>query len=344
MRYEIITYHNAINYGAMLQAYALQTFLTGRGSSCKILNFGKIPDKIVNIRQERIRGVFKIPYYLALRNLYGKFRELKTRTSYPDILLVGSDQVWNPLKIKPEFYADFAPASIYKASYAASIGISKIPSDRVEKFTKLIGYMDKISVREKDAKILLNNITRNEDISVNVDPVFLLDKEDWAKLEKPYEVDKKYGKYIFCYILYRDPWLNQRLKQISQQTGLKVIVVELGGYRDIYHHKMIRDAGPEEFLSLLHHAELVITSSFHGTALSILYGKPFYTVVNPNANSRIINILERFSLKERILNPQCEIKLKAPDYQAIQKVLYNEREKTENYFEKIESEVLNKRG
>lgn len=316
----IITKYSAYNYGAMLQAYALQTTIEKLGATPIMVDFEKqerpnfkvgksiigLINKIYSIRykNELANGFKRFEQFrdesLYLSNSYNSYAELKENPPEADVYISGSDQVWNPLKIQETSFLRFLPKDKVKASYAASMGISYIPKGSMRLFAEYVSDFDFISVREEDAKKLIEESTE-EKCRVDVDPVFLLSKDEWKELAVPSQIKKP---YILCYCLYRPQWLNDWLKKLNKATGKDIVVVTINAYRNLYHNKIVRDAGPREMLGLLINAGFVISSSFHGVALSIVNRKPFYAIINPDAPSRIENMLKRFHLENRTLSPE----------------------------------------
>ena len=219
------------------------------------------------------------------------------------------------------------PENAIRAAYAASLGISYLPEGTKSIIKEYLADMDYISVREKSAKALLSDLTGKE-INVNIDPVFLLNKDEWKHLGTKTKIRKP---YIMCYVLYRPGWLNNWLKRLHKNTGLDIVVVSTEAYRNIYHNDMVRDAGPKEFLGLIQNAEFVVSSSFHGVALSVANQKPFYAVVNPDMPSRISDLLSTLGLEDRIITDKSEAQTKDIDYAEAERRIETEREKSFKY-------------
>ena len=214
----------------------------------------------------------------------------KAMENREDIYLAGSDQIWYPDKCDPLFFLDFAKGS-RRISYAASMGKTQIPQDREEKLGDLLRGFERISVREKDCVDALRKVT-NQDISVHIDPTFLLDTEAWRAMEKAYPVKEP---YILLYMIYWNSECKNKVLELKKRTGLPVYAV-CSDVSRVYADKHLYDVGVEEFLWLVDHAKYVVTSSFHGVAFSILFRKKFAAVVNPQLPSRIENILNVLSV------------------------------------------------
>ena len=341
MRIHIVTYHNVYNYGAMLQAYGLQKKLQNMRYDVDFLNVAppkkSIYDPLHNWKK-MVKNLMVFRYHKSLlqgrRNCDTFVQQYLNEVEYPtqifpeDVYLSGSDQVWNPLSGVPEFFLGFVPDHIKKISYAASIGMSDIPADKLEDFQEKINRFQSISVRESRAKELVGGLT-DKHVHQNIDPVFLLSKEEWKQLEKPISIKHK---YILVYVLYQPQGLNEELKKLKEQTGYKIVVVGNFGYRNIFHDLFIRYAGPQEFIYLIRNAEMVVSSSFHGVAMSIVMEKEFLAWVNPSSPSRIESLLSLFGLQDRIVT-SLRVPEKRIDYQMIQRVKEKEVKKAEDYLQ-----------
>lgn len=326
----LTTKYSSYNFGAMLQTYALQKTIEKLEAECLVVDADRQMKKglmpwtspgliIQNIfsylYKDKIQMGYKRfdefldSYSLTLH--YNNYDELKSRPPEADVYLSGSDQIWNPLDVKEFYFLRYAPKDKVRASYAASMGISHMPDGAKRIWNEYLQDIDYISVREKTAKTLIEKMSGRK-VEVHVDPVLLLSPEEWKKEAVKPDFDKQ---YIFCYILYRPDWLNKWLKQLHKETGKEIVVISSDAYRNVYHTKMVRDAGPREMLGWLQNADFVISSSFHGVALSIANRKPFYAVVNPNAPARITDMLDTFGLKDRIIDKTHSFELEAINYE-----------------------------
>lgn len=208
-----------------------------------------------------------------------------------DIYLAGSDQVWNPLRIRPEFFLEFVPEGKKRFSYAASMGVTKIPPEREGVFADLIRKFDTVSVREEDNAPVISRFT-DVPVQVHIDPVFMLDRETWKQYASPYKVDRP---YVLVYALYWDKSLNAQLRRLHRETGMDIIAVS-DHLQRVYATKRVYDADIGQFLWLIDHAEAVVSSSFHGIALSVIFNKKLVAVNNPQAPSRVACLLERLQV------------------------------------------------
>ena len=122
--------------------------------------------------------------------------------------------------------------------------------------------------------------------------------------------------------------------EISKKLQLPIVILRYNNKNDMFNHFVKKyDAGPEDFLAYIDHAALVLSSSFHGTAFSLIYHKPFY-VLNGINDNRISEILNKTNMTERSLESIEDIKnvnLNKPDEKMIDLFLENERVRSELY-------------
>lgn len=311
----IITYHFARNYGAVLQCFALQTFLEKKGYSVEIINYvnsiqynnNDYYKHGFNIKKV-IANVLLFPFfrvrkeknkrfddfnkkYLNLSEKVENLEELEEliKNKKYDYLISGSDQVFNP-NIEDFDLAFLFPfeTKAKKISYAASTGNAN--NNDINKIKKYILDFDKISIREKNDLVKFDGIEKK--IFVTPDPVMILKKDDWTK---EFNNDTN-EKYLLCYFLHKKMF-NKEFKtanKIAKSRNLKII--NLNARYSFFSLKKgtIFNAGPEEFVNYIKNSSFVCTDSFHGTLFSIIFEKEFVCFdsrANKN-DSRRKNLLE----------------------------------------------------
>lgn len=313
------------NYGGCLQAYALQAYLkTFPGLEvCNIDLF--TPERI---RKERIfytnepnvavhaaTLLLTLLRYSGLRRRHQRIQRFKERylslkvcQSYEeiaallgemDVLVSGSDQVFNPVyPTRRIFYLDFPHEGIRKVAYAPSFGISYFSSETEREIAPWVRDFDALSCREWEGAEFLSRIT-GHDVPVLADPSLLLTSEEWAKVAVSPLID---GEYIFVYDLNGGRELIDIALKIKKRTGLP-IVCQTQKVRKFYPiDRQIYDSGPAEFLGWIRHAAYVVTDSFHGTLFSALFQRRFHTyVAYPRTASRIGNLLSMLGCEDRIV-------------------------------------------
>lgn len=344
MKFNIVTFHRAYNYGAVLQAYALQEFIKQMGYSVGVYDYcspgenqykgikGRILHYILRLNKKSI---------LVREKKYNKFVEemLNLNTEKDsDIYIAGSDQVWNPCGIMdPVYFLQFVAEASVKASYAASLGDTIVPEEKKDLLKAYINNFDFISVRENASKDALLTLCE-KDISINVDPTLLHDADFWTNIAD--KIDNIPEKYILVYLMHKPQNINVLLKWLKKETGYKVVVVDgQGMVQGMLTHLIINDvavhnAGPKEFLWLIANAQTVVTSSFHGTVFSLLFHKEVYSI-GSNPNSRIGHLLHICGLNMISENAVNFNRHNTIDWQNIDKILRQEREKSFKYLKRV---------
>lgn len=328
----ILTLYDPINYGACLQTYALRAFLECSGFDAEVIDYRPSTsgvDKRTTFQKVR-SCIWKNTLYKLLNDksrfektnqfkkenikyssgTFYNFEELNCGCSY-DSLIVGSDQVWNPQIIGSDkaWFLGFSDASL-RIAYAASFGVSQLDECFWKTYAESLKKLNAISVREETgAEIVWKLVQRRA--SVVVDPVFLISKKQWEKLSvQPSE--KK--KYILSYYMQGDSKVESTIDETSKKYAIehncKIINI---GKRDITKLKVWEPnafgIGPGEFLGLIQKAEAVVTNSFHGTAFSLIFEKPFVSVANTDKNSlasRIVDLLVRLNMQQWIQDVRSE--------------------------------------
>lgn len=338
MKIKTITCHNVYNYGAILQAYALQRFLEDNGHEVEIIDYApryhsnsswnipenssvyKLASKFVvihllyalhryikkkrNVNTIRLKKFddFTAEYLHVTSHKYKNFEDIQKNPPLADMYIAGSDQIWNPIGntgLDPAFYLNFGGSGIKRISYAASFGVSQIGVNVQSVIKKYLRELDSISVRENTGLKILNELGVKNATRV-LDPVFLLGKNVWLSLLSA--VDKlERANYILVYDFFQDDeYIKDMAFKIKQKFGYKIVSVNDNGMLP-YADRNISDASPLEFLSLINNAKVVVSNSFHATAFSIILNKDFYTypVLRHNNESRMIDLLNEFGLIER---------------------------------------------
>lgn len=341
MKISTITCHHVYNYGATLQAYALQKHLTSMGYDYEIINYipwyhnrycfwsvnrfsshynlinRNIPLKLLwclkynlpNILREYKRkkafDKFDSKYLNISKTKYSSIEELRKSPPQADVYICGSDQIWNQNAtngIEKAYYLDFGDTDTYRMSYAPSFGSDSLPDNKAE-IAKLLHNIDTLSVREKSGKEILNELGF-PDTEVVVDPAFLLDKTQWKDLSVNAKAIKRPSKYILLYNFKDNNKIRDFISKLKET--LKIPIVCIHGYDNItYADITVKDAGPSEFINLIEHAEAVVSDSFHATVFSIIFNREFYTfsLNGQNNTARMKNLLETLGITKR-LNPE----------------------------------------
>ncbi|KZX11062.1 polysaccharide pyruvyl transferase family protein [Methanobrevibacter curvatus] len=326
MKVGIITFSSAHNYGAMLQTYALQETVKNMGFGVEIINFRpKVIDNIYDPFRRKRRNWLDIKYYKHRIDLYTKYRfkirkfngfekflkeNLNTTKPYQtfyqlldanlsyDLLIAGSDQIWNQeitQGLNPAYFLKFADDKSKKISYGASIGSDTIEKFDLNIFKHYLKNFDSISIRESSALNFIKKLT-NKNVDIVVDPTLLQNKEFYEKIKNDNilnELKLKKDDYVFVFTLEHNEEIFKIADEFSKNNGFKV-VFNRPVKRFENQVKSVPFVDPKEFLSLIYNAKYIVTNSFHGLIFSILFNKKFITVPNtetPQRSEEIINIL-----------------------------------------------------
>jgi len=321
----IITFMQT-NYGAVLQAYATQKYLSDNGVESEIIDF-TTPAHLKAHRVLQDLGcknpikrlaiyMLTMPHYFAIKRRYRRTEEFKRQYYHrtmryhsveqlmnqppkEDIYITGSDQVFNPnINYIPVYYLGFAPDASVKAAYSPSFGIAKFESLDSTLLKRYLMRFDKLSCRESEGAEYIKTLTGRE-VPVVLDPVFLLSREQWSSIAI---TPKEKCDFIFVYDLAGGGNLIRLAQKVKQETGLPIICLTCNSLARYKVDKLIYDAGPAEFVGYISSAKYMVTDSFHGTAFSTIFAKPFYTLIaNKQTSSRITNLLSYFGLEDRIV-------------------------------------------
>lgn len=308
MKIGIITMHKVLNFGSTLQAYALQRKIELLGFNSEIIDYvpnrqsdnicsiHSIKNKFICFLKDAILGfphkiqnkrfnTFYQKHFVCSNKEYNKLNINCNHMDY-DIYCTGSDQVWNPRFINDDtnYLLSFVPTSFPRFSYASSFATSQI-SDNVQLYQKYLAQYNSITVREQTGVNLVNQLV-NTTAQIACDPTILLDEEEWCSIIKESKCIEK-REYILVYLLgymfNMRPQVYSIIDKIQTELGLRVIYLNGSKYEvGRPNSKLIKNCGPAEFLYLIKNANFVITDSFHGTAFSCIFNRPFIGVIRDN--------------------------------------------------------------
>lgn len=212
--------------------------------------------------------------------------DLRNNPNMYDVYIAGSDQIWSYVMSSMLDIYFLAFTKKQCISYASSFGVSKIPIKYKELYKKYIEGLDAVSIREKQGVALANLLTEKEIYNV-VDPTFLLSKSEWLDIFDDTQNPKV--PYVFVYDLIESSYLTDYVIWLSEKENLKIVSASR--------------KSPQQFLSLIANAEHVVTTSFHGTALSINFGVNFTVICrsSKSTNSRMTDICKDFGFEDHIL-------------------------------------------
>ena len=358
MKIGILTFHRALNYGAVLQCYALQETLISMGHDVEVIDYRpayiekyrKPYSKFAIAHREGIKD--KIKEIIAGTLLIGKKRKgskafdsfmkkylhvsstlslpLSTELDY-DVVVVGSDQVWSPqicFGFDPVYWGEVPGLGKRYITYSASMGGHNVITDEMWKDvkSKLANYRY-ISVREKQLQDnLLNHCC--VDVPVTLDPTLLPSVDVYSKAA----IKPSIPHYVLYFCLENEPGALDFAKRIARQMNMPIVRVAAQkefqkgdeGVIDRY------SVTPQEFLGYFKYADVVVTISFHGTVFSTIFKKDFYSLKNPKQD-RALNLLRPLGLESRLVAATDNVEFNPVDYDGVEKKLAELRESSLDY-------------
>lgn len=365
MRIGILTLPLQLNYGGILQAFALSRTLERLGHTPFVIKKGT---KHAN---------WKLPLFLCKRIIkkyvLGQkstiiFYERQTRKEYPivsrniepfinknipqlsvkrfsminaagiDAIVVGSDQIWRPRYVKniKSAYLSFAKSwPIKKISYAASLGTDKWEYSPLQTFIckRLINQFHAISVRENSAVSLLRRHFGIDSLQMP-DPTLLLSQSDYREIASRRK-DTTHHSGIFSYILDHSATADKIIDAVAQKYGTDIYSQTAFDNRLHIPVEQRVQQSVEQWLQNFIDASFVVTDSFHGTVFSIIFNKPFITTGNKaRGNSRFETLLRMFNLNERLITSPDNIDkiIESPiDWESINSMIETYMQKATTY-------------
>lgn len=335
MKIGVLTFHRARNFGGILQCYALVQYLNRCGYDVEVVDYvsKSIESTYSLIRTDGLknflRSLYKIRYSWNSRKLYRRFilnnipvskRKYYSSEDFSgeyDLLLIGSDQVWSKRINKgfDEIYWGNIMTVNRKIAYAVSMGtdhnFSKKENELIAKYLK---NFDKISVREDSLKKEMSFLT-NKSIYTVIDPTLLLEIDDYKKIAQ----FPKEENYILYYQMEMHPDCKERVKELALQLDCPIVVIGVKPEAIIDVEVVFYDYGevsPSQFVGYIYNAKCVITSSFHGVALSIAMRKDFYSL-KLYASDRAENLLRHVGAVNRLISPSHSISFSPVDYEYV---------------------------
>lgn len=363
----IITYHAAYNFGSVLQAYATQEWLSGKGYYPTIINYRMDEQKKVYSifrKGEGIKGhlkdFFSIPLFKYKFEREKRFEQfistkflLTDEFSDPlkmdiisdefDVLISGSDQIWN--KHSNELHnVDWKYMEPYllhnvnkkRISYASSVG-NMNDEEELKKLCKGIINFEHISMREKLGAERIQPFISDR-IELVLDPTFLLTKDEWVNclsLKK-----KKKHKHILFYSLANKKTLGKIKGLLNEliEEGYYIHYITPYNYGTFIKNKKAVNYlwyGPKDFIEAIYNADLVLTDSYHGTILSINMEKQVFSINGEYASDyRKTDILNNLGILSHSITWNShinEIKIDNIDYLSVGKRLNKLRKFSQLY-------------
>lgn len=320
---DILTIHFGVNHGSVLQCYALSRTLGELGADVEVIDYVparyrmwqnvkiKYPDKSLpwKLAFFLASSVIRLPqkgvFYRYLRRVlflskrYSSESQLAASPPTADLYLVGSDQVWNSVYNGLEdgsYLLSFAPKGALRASYAASIGRDDVPDEDMARFRRELPSFSGVSVRENRAAEIVEGL--GVPCRQDLDPVFLLKDDEWRGLASGKGIGER---YVLVYVIARNfGEMLAQAREVADCIGAKLYVLSVRPIRGAGIDRNFVFADPSDFLGLFSRAAFVVSNSFHGTAFSLVFHKPFLTYAT-RYNSRIESILALVGLESRLV-------------------------------------------
>lgn len=332
MKIGILTYHACYNYGANLQAFALQQTLFQLGYDNEIIDYRNKDLQAVNkVLNYHIKNKYDVAFliYNALHFFCVKRRkkhfeefissnlkcselcatdtDVENICNKYDLIICGSDQIWNTkpdIKYNyPIYFLNFEK-KCRRISYAASFGTNvRFYSEESEKkILEHLSKFDRLLVRESSAVEYLqkNGLQAQQ----TLDPTLLLEAKYYRALARPSTISKP---YIVSLNWNGRQFVGSLAKKISKSLNIPLIN-PIVHPRNIFNNIPVKlDIGTSEFLDLIDNAEMVVTSSFHAVVFSILFHKPFVAVLNNTENKftktddRLVGLLRNLGLEKNLV-------------------------------------------
>ncbi|MCA1920536.1 MAG: polysaccharide pyruvyl transferase family protein [Flavobacterium piscis] len=343
----ILTFHRAHNYGAMLQAYALLEFLQSKGYRVEIIDYWPkelqneylwVPNYPYRSTLSRIKGLlwFVLGFSMERKRRAGyvhfilKYLQLSKQIRYKtasqleslnyDVVIYGSDQIWrkHPFtqKFDTVYWGDVPKNVLRKIAYGASSNTLNFSEDDLAFFRNKLKNFYSVGLREKEFGEVLKEYYERP-INIVLDPVFLIDTNVWQNLSLEANIKLPNRPYLLFYHLNYNPHIVKKVEQIARLLKLSVLEIRGRVFPLKVGSRYCQTASPIDFLKLINHADCVITNSFHGTALSILFQKEFYVVGANKGSHRIKNLLETLSLENRFFSDNINLLTDAIDYKKV---------------------------
>ena len=357
MKIGILTFHCALNYGAVLQTYGLQEYLKCLGHEVSVIDYRPAyltdqynvfkwywnpDDSIVRNVMLLIRNLIVLPVRLKRKKRFADFigKYLNIRQYRPngglsdfDAFVFGSDQIWNP-KLTQGFdkvFFGFFPDACGKKliSYAASAGSVECIQPYENTFLSMLSAYTHVSSREQSVAEWIHRHLPETKCYVTLDPVLLADKSVFTSI-----ADKKKSRepYLLIFKLAADEpdTVSDIAKKIAGQKRLHIL--ELVSVEYVRNLSAISSATLERFISLFRDASYVITTSYHGMVFSMLFEKDFnYIGLQGRSIERIDYLLSELGLSNRKVVPGSDAIADTIDYEKVNLILQKKRDDSRNF-------------
>ena len=293
----------------LLKVYAIYplAYVFGLGRDKKKLADEEF-EKYCHEKKRNFDGFLK--KYINLSKTYNNLDDLQKNPPFADCYVVGSDQVWAQLLSKPEnsaFFLDFGDEKTKRIAYAASFSMSEYPENLRSKLAENLSRLNAVSVRETQGIGICNSVgTKATKV---VDPTLLLGTKAFENISVKRMNSNQYAFVYQLNIASPDEICWTDAQAYCNENHLDVIATASSGYFEgleiLKDAKYVYPSIPE-WLSLIRHCEIVITTSFHGIVFSILFRKNFVYIplkgIHSGGNARVLNLLSDLQIEEKCIS------------------------------------------
>ena len=360
MNIGIITFHRARNYGAVLQSYAIQRFISESipEVNAEIIDYRSKyieefykPDIISGTLRHRVAVLFSRNKIKKRNAKFQAFIDRYIKLSPPcdmdsisqieqyDKYIAGSDMIWHwhtmdgKIFFDKTYFLHFVDDPLKKFSYAASFGVDKLPDQYTNFYKEQLKDFSRISVRENSAVEIINQTIKKKAVC-NIDPTLLFTSEEWKKIEKK----PNQSGYV---LLYEVGGISDKMrecaKKIANDKSIPLVIL----YSEYHFIQFLKEKNghfgysPEEFLGWFDNAEYIVTNSFHGTVFSIIYHKDLFVEINTwIKNNRAFELMESLGLEKNIIDNGLNLQQKI-DWNYVDQKLDQFRSEAQNYLKSV---------
>lgn len=360
-------YCNFTNYGSALQTYALQKVINSINKDeiealvmdyCPntmldkdILNpFKHMWDKdetarrmceltlpAIRINNDKFNDFYRNHFNLSNKYTSENFSPLVASENINGFV-VGSDTVFclEEFNLDDGYFANYPEMRGRTVSYAASFGDSHFTPDSLSRLDILLKNFNALGIRENQMIPYVRGKV-NVPVERTIDPTLLLEASDYldVTIESPYE-----EPYILMYARRYNPKMEQYVRNIASKNRWRIIEISLRATNSELGHIMRYDAGVEEFLGLIKNAEMVVTNSFHGMIFSVQFRRPFIAFTRDQCDTKILELLNLFGIRDRLMVTGDEPEPKEIDYETVHQRIDAIRKSSKAFLEKEISEYL----
>lgn len=351
-RVGIITLNSEFNYGNRLQAYALQRAIARLGGDPETIvhtaasqdikkaikyTIGKLPllhPRLAYWRMLAEKEKVFVPF--SKKTIHSRYvsGDLTSVANDYDVFITGSDQVWNPARLKGSStnLLGFAPPE-KRVAYAASFGVSEIPTEQQDFYRQYLSGMRNLSVREQAGVEIVKRLLDRQ-AELMPDPTILLEKEEWDQLTDAYK-HLANEKYLVVYTLHGlTEHVKQQVEELAKSNNLEIYQI-MGDFYNSQH----RIPNPIEFVARIQFAKAVFTDSFHASVFSIIMHTPFVAFPRSDSRmeSRLQTLLDGFHLNEAFYEETANIAdvLRRENFSTVDQIAAKQRQEGYEYLKKV---------